>query len=82
MDGDGVHNVPETQAAYLSDRGLPADASFIYTSTGEKLAASDLLFENRVLDRDRPLEDIVATAYLSKTMDIADANHNFTVGFF
>ncbi len=43
LDGDGVHNVPETQAAYLSDRGLPADASFIYTSTGEKLAASDLL---------------------------------------
>lgn len=82
LDGDGVHNVPETQAAYLSDRGLPSDASFIYTSTGEKLEASDLLFENRVLDRDRPLEDIVATAYLSKRMDLANASHNFTVGFF
>lgn len=82
LDGDGVHNVPETQAEFLADRGLPADAEFIYTSTGQKLAADDLLYENRILDRYRPLQDLVAEAHLSKKLAMGSSIHNFTLGFF
>lgn len=82
LDGDGKHNVPETQAGYLLDRGLPSNALFSYASTGKTLGANDLLFENRVLDRNRPLEDIVGNAYLSKKIKLGEAQHNFTVGIF
>ncbi|WP_221409027.1 TonB-dependent receptor [Reichenbachiella versicolor] len=78
LDGDGVHNVPEDQASYLSDRGLPADAQFTYADNGAQLASSDLLFENRILDRERPMEEMVAEINLTKTVDI----HTVTVGTF
>ncbi len=81
LDGDGVHNVPETQAGYLADRGL-VSGTFTYASTGQQLASGDLLFENRILDRDRPLEDIVSDAYLSRRIETANATHNITVGTF
>ncbi len=80
LDGDGVHNVPETQADYLSDRGLPQSDSvtFTYVDSGVELAGSDLLFQNRVLDRDRPMEEVVGEVNLSKQMGI----HNLTIGTF
>ncbi len=81
LDGDGDHNVPETQAGYLADRGL-VSGTFSYASTGQTLAGSDLLFENRVLDRDRPLEDIVSDAYLSKKIVSGGTTHNLTIGTF
>ena len=82
LDGDGSHNVPETQAGYLADRGLPVDAIFRYASTGKVLGANDLLFENRILDRTRPLEDISANAYISKKVVLGKGTHNFTLGVF
>lgn len=82
LDGDGTHNVPETQAEYLSERGLPADAIFTYVSNGKVLGANDLLFENRVLDRERPLEDIVGNAYLTRKIEMGKATHNITAGIF
>ncbi|MEO1449545.1 MAG: TonB-dependent receptor, partial [Bacteroidota bacterium] len=78
LDGDGDHNTPETQAGYLTDRGLPADAVFRYADTGEELAGSDLLFENRVLDRQRPMEEMVGELNLSKSIK----GHQLTVGTF
>lgn len=81
LDGDGTHNVPETQSGYLADRGL-VSGTFSYASTGQTLAGGDLLFENRVLDRDRPLEDIVSDAYLSKKIVSGGTTHNFTIGTF
>ena len=80
LDGDGTHNVPETQADYLADRDLPqADsATFVYVDTGQELASTDLVFENRVLDRDRPMREMVSEINLSK--DIGD--HTFTIGTF
>ncbi len=78
LDGDGVHNTPESQADYLTDRGLPADATFTYVDTEGALAGNDLLFENRVLDRQRPMEEIVGEFNLTKTVN----NHNFTIGTF
>ncbi|MEM6630602.1 MAG: carboxypeptidase-like regulatory domain-containing protein, partial [Bacteroidota bacterium] len=78
LDGDGVHNTPESQASYLSDRGLPTDATFTYVDTGRELAGSDLLFENRVLDRDRPMEELVGEVNLTKSFN----GHNITLGTF
>ena len=80
LDGDGVHNVPETQDGYLLDRELPTadSATFIYVDTGEELAAGDLLFENRVLDRERPMREVVSEINLSKVI----GNHTLTFGTF
>lgn len=78
LDGDGTHNTPESQADYLTDRGLPADAVFTYVDTGKELAPGDLLFENRVLDRQRPMEEMVGELNLTKSVN----GHNFTIGTF
>ncbi len=78
LDGDGSHNTPEDQANYLSDRGLPSNASFTYADNGQALAGNDLLFENRVLDRERDMEEVVGEVNLTKTVD----NHNLTIGLF
>lgn len=78
LDGDGSHNTPENQAGYLTDRNLPADAVFTYTDSGAELAGNDLLFENRILDRDRGMEELVGEFNLTKS----SGNHNFTVGTF
>ena len=78
LDGDGVHNVPETQASYLSDRDLPADAVITYTDDGTRLAEGDLLFQNRILDRQRPMKELVGETYLTKTV----GKHNISIGTF
>ncbi|TXF90301.1 TonB-dependent receptor [Neolewinella aurantiaca] len=78
LDGDGVRNVPEGQDTYLSNRDLPADATFTYVDDGTELAAGDLLFENRILDRDRPMEETVGEIQLTKTA----GNHSFSFGTF
>lgn len=78
LDGDGVHNTPETQASYLTDRGLPANATFTYVDDGTQLAGRDLLFENRILDRSRPMEELVSEIYLTKTI----GKNNLSFGTF
>lgn len=78
LDGDGVHNVPETQASYLADRDLPANATFTYADDGTELAASDLLFQNRILDRQRPMEEMVSEIQVTKKV----GNHSFSFGTF
>ncbi|MEM6347534.1 MAG: TonB-dependent receptor [Bacteroidota bacterium] len=78
LDGDGIHNTPESQADYLADRNLPSDAMFSYVDNGQMLASGDLLFENRVLDRERPMNEMVAEMNLTKTIN----GHNLTLGTF
>ncbi|MEM1127196.1 MAG: TonB-dependent receptor [Bacteroidota bacterium] len=78
LDGDGVNNVPETQAAYLASRDLPANAVFTYVDDGTQLAPADLLFQNRILDRERPMEELVNETYLTKTI----GNNNISFGTF
>lgn len=78
LDGDGTHNTPEPQSSYLADRGLPTDAVFTYADNGATLGGGDLLFENRVLDRQRDMEELVGEINLTKSVD----NHNFTIGTF
>ena len=77
LDGDGTHNTPEPQDSYLADRGL-ASGTFTYADNGATLAGGDLLFENRVLDRQRDMEELVGEVNLTKTIGI----HNLTVGTF
>ena len=78
LDGDGEHNTPEPQDSYLSDRGLSDNATFTYADNGATLANNDLLFENRVLDRQRDMEELVGEVNLTKTV----GNHNLTIGTF
>ncbi len=78
LDGDGTHNTPESQSGYLEDRELPSNATFTYADNGAALASGDLLFENRVLDRQRDMEELVGEVNLTKTVN----NHNFTIGTF
>ncbi|MEM7571807.1 MAG: TonB-dependent receptor [Bacteroidota bacterium] len=78
LDGDGQNNVPETQANYLSSRDLPADAVLTYADDNSRLAGNDLLFQNRILDRERPMEEIVGEAYVTKSF----GNHSLSFGTF
>ena len=78
LDGDGTHNTPEPQSSYLADRGIPTGATFTYADNGATLGSGDLLFENRVLDRQRDMEELVGEINLTKSVN----NHNFTIGTF
>ncbi len=78
LDGDGSHNTPEDQAGYIADRGGVSGAVFTYADNGAALGSGDLLFENRVLDRQRDMEELVGEVNLTKTVN----NHNFTIGTF
>jgi iron complex outermembrane recepter protein len=89
LDGDGVVNVPETQAAFLSNtlnpmRGFPAGATgtFTYVDTGQAVPAGALLFPNRFIDRDRPATDMVAEVNLTRSATLGAYEHRFTVGGF
>jgi len=85
LDGDGIHNHPEEQDAYLTDRSIPdvgAGAIFTYADTDEVLGAGDLLFENRILDRDRPLQEMVSEVNITKIVELGGLTHNFTLGTF
>jgi outer membrane receptor protein involved in Fe transport len=91
LDGDGVVNVPETQAAFIANRnanrGLPATATlanstFTYADTGEVLAPDALLFPNRFIDRDRPAEDLTAEVNFTKSLQLGGFEHRFTIGGF
>lgn len=78
LDGDGVNNVPESAAVYLRNRELPSNGTFTYVDDGTALADGDLLFENRILDRARPMEEMVGEIQISKTA----GNHTLSVGTF
>jgi iron complex outermembrane recepter protein len=78
LDGSGVSGakVVETQAEYLAARGL---TSGTFTNlNGTPLAANARLFENRILDRDRPISELVTDIKLTKTA----GNHTITGGTF
>lgn len=79
LDGDGIHNVPETQANYLTDRNLQS-GTFTYADNGAPLNANDLVFENRVLDRQRPMQELAGEFNLSKKIKTGNLEHNITVG--
>ncbi|MCJ9430473.1 TonB-dependent receptor [Kordiimonas marina] len=84
LDGDGVVNLPETQAGFLAARGYDgyASASFTDATSGQALGSNDLLFANRLLDRNRPATDFTAEVNLTKDVSTDNFNHSFTLGGF
>ena len=88
LDGDGLGpNTPETQAEYLANRGVTdpgvaGSALFTYVETGQALAASDLLFGNRTLDRWRDAKDFSAELSVGRNLSLGDAEHTITIGGF
>ncbi|WP_312736440.1 TonB-dependent receptor domain-containing protein [Brevundimonas sp.] len=82
LDGDGIVNTPETQAAFLVNRGLPSNATFTYADDGSALPANMLLFANRIQDRYRPVQDTTAEFNLTHRLSFGGFEHNFTLGTF
>ncbi len=87
LDGDALGpNTPETQSEYLARRGIDSafhgNAQFKYVQTGMNLAAGDLLFGNRTLDRWRDASDMSAEASLGREFTIGDSVHGLTIGGF
>ncbi|MBT8090421.1 MAG: TonB-dependent receptor [Gammaproteobacteria bacterium] len=87
LDGDGIGpNTPETQAEYLTNRGVDplvaATAQFTFAETGSALPSSYLLFGNRTLDRWRDAKDFSAEISVGRNLTWGDAEHTFTFGGF
>lgn len=84
LDGDGVINVPETLQSFLTNRGLGnlADADFTFSDGSGAVPADFLLFANRFVDRDRPMEDFSAEFNLTKEFSTGSAEHTLTLGSF
>ena len=87
LDGDGIGpNTPETQAEYLTNRSIDplaaATAQYTYAETGQALAAGDLLFGNRTLDRWRDAKDFSAELSVGRNLTMGDAEHTITIGGF
>lgn len=80
LDGDGLANVPQTQAGFLSLRGLPTNATFTYADNGAALPANAMLFANRFQDRNRPNHDTTAELNLTKAFTDGDFQHKLTLG--
>jgi len=84
LDGDGFVNLPETQAGFLDARGYgdATAAAFTYTGSGQELASADLLFANRLLDRNRPASDFSGEMNITKSINTSNFDHTFTLGGF
>ncbi len=89
LDGDGIGpNTPETQAEYLANAARNIDplaaatAQFTYVETGQTLAAGDLLFPNRTLDRWRDAKDFSAELSVGRNLTVGDSEHTITIGGF
>lgn len=86
LESDGIGpNVPETQGDYLANRGFGTVDGAIFTNvtTGQQLASTDLVFGNRLLDRDRPAEEISLEASFTKAFSTSSGvQHNVTLGAF
>jgi iron complex outermembrane recepter protein len=91
-DGDGVVNVPETLAAFVSNtarRGLipelngigVGNAAFSFVGGGTA-PANTILFANRFTDRDRPMHDFTAEFNLTKQLETGNVEHSITLGGF
>ncbi len=82
-DGDGVINVPETPASFLANRNLGAlaNAQFSFVGGGA-VPGNALLFANRFVDRDRPVDDFTAELNLTKSLQTGTVDHALTLGGF
>ncbi|KQN27874.1 hypothetical protein ASE88_16310 [Sphingomonas sp. Leaf38] len=80
LDGDGIANVPQSQADFIVRRQLPGDAMFTLAETGAALPADALVYANRIQDRIRPTHDSSAELDLTRTLTHGDVRHMITLG--
>lgn len=91
-DGDGVVNVPETLASFVTNgarRGIipelngitAANAAYTFVGGGA-VPPGTLLFANRFTDRDRPMHDLTAELNLTKELTTGNIEHSLTLGGF
>ena len=92
-DGDGIVNVPETQAAFLSNAArrtaypelagaTTANSVFTYAGTSTVLPGSAVLFANRFTDRYRPNRDYTGELNLTWNGSTGSIDHAVTLGGF
>jgi iron complex outermembrane recepter protein len=92
-DGDGLVNVPETQAAFLSNTArrnayrelvgaTTANSRFTYAGTTTALPADAVLFANRFTDRYRPNHDYTGELNLTWNGSTGAVDHAVTLGGF
>jgi len=87
LDGDGLTgNIPLSINDYLAIRGidLTSDAELIAMETGnsELLETESLIFGNRMLDRNRPAEDLVFELSAFRDHNISTNLNTITAGIF
>jgi len=86
LDGDALGpNTPETQAEYLTNRGIDAfaaNAVFTYAQSGATLDSNDLLFGNRTLDRWRDATDFSSEFSFGRNLSAGNTEHAITIGAF
>lgn len=91
-DGDGIVNVPETLASFVTStprragiselNGITlANANYTFVGGGA-VPAGTLLFANRYTDRDRPMTDFTGEINLTKDFTTGSLDHTVTVGGF
>lgn len=86
LDGSGFGGAApvESQSEY-ADLRLPegaTDPTFTYADNGEALPDDYLLFENRILDRNRPMSEISGEFNLTKSVITGSLDHSITLGTF
>lgn len=91
-DGDGLVNVPETLASFVTNptrrAAIPelngitaANASYTFVGGGA-VPAGTLLFANRYTDRDRPMTDYTGEINLVGEFETGAMEHSLTIGGF
>ena len=83
--GDNITNLPTTQNAFLQSYGYnPANyaGAFTYAASGVAVPAANLLWGDRVTDRDRPLQSQTGELNITKSLVLGDWTHQFTLGGF
>ena len=91
-DGDGIVNVPETLASFVTNTArraqIPelngitlANASYSFVGGGA-VPANTLLFANRFTDRNRPMHDYTGELNLTGKFETGALDHSVTLGGF
>ncbi|HEY0746421.1 MAG TPA: TonB-dependent receptor, partial [Steroidobacteraceae bacterium] len=87
--GDNITNLPTTQAGFLASYKYPPvsaggvyTGNFTFANNGASVPATDLLWGDRVTDRDRPLTTATGELDITKELVTGDWAHHFTAGGF
>lgn len=76
--------VPQSQADTLTNLGLVGQGAAVFTdvNTGAVLAGSDLIYQGGFNDRERDATDGTIELNITKSFEVGELTHNFTLGAF